>query len=710
MTARRLALFLLLSSLAVPAVLHTQSRKVRIACIGTDITFGSGIGSRDVNSYPSQLQALLGEGFEVRNYGKNGATVLKKGENPYTQEPEYREALEFHPDIVFIELGTNDSQPHNRVYLSGFERDYTDIVQSFLGLPSGCRVVLLLPPPVFTADSAGITASVLQDRIIPQIRAVAYSSGCEVIGLFNMFLDIPYCFPDQVNPSSIGAGMIAARVYEAVRMEHVADFDVVRNAGLTGSSSSYYGFVCLDFTFAGRNCKIVRPRKAAAGCPWIWRARFWGHEPQTEIALLERGFHVAYCDVAELFGNDEALSAWDRMFDLLVRGGLSNKVVLEGFSRGGVYLYAWAARHPHNVACVYADAPVLDLKSWPGGKGKSKGNPEEWERFKNDFGLKTEEQAVAFAGNPTDLAGRIAEAGFPMLHVCGDADEIVPIEENTDVFERRVLEKGGSITVIRKAGVGHHPHSLANPRPIVDFILNATGHHTRFASIPAPGNEYRQSAGWNSGMDWHRLFLETNRISDSISNADIVFLGNSITQGIGGRGRSIRRGSGDSVFTARFHNFVWLNFGISGDRTQQILWRVLHGNWEHLCPKVIVLTAGVNNFATDTGQDVAEGIDAIVRAILTKDDHVKVLLAGPLPAREKSSDYRKKFETVHSIISRLADNRRVFYSSMAFKMLRADRSLDPVLFAPDGIHLTPKGYERWADLLVGELAALGPGL
>ncbi len=147
MTARRLALLLLLSSLAVTAAVHTQSRKVRIACIGTDITFGSGIGSRDVNSYPSQLQALLGEGFEVRNYGKNGATVLKKGENPYTQEPEYREALEFHPDIVFIELGTNDSQPHDRVYLSGFERDYTDIVQSFLGLPSGCRVVLLLPPP-----------------------------------------------------------------------------------------------------------------------------------------------------------------------------------------------------------------------------------------------------------------------------------------------------------------------------------------------------------------------------------------------------------------------------------------------------------------------------------------------------------------------------------------------------------------------------------
>jgi lysophospholipase L1-like esterase/pimeloyl-ACP methyl ester carboxylesterase len=708
MTLQRIALLLFIP-LALISAVQAQSRKVRIACVGTDITFGSGIVNRDVNSYPAQLQALLGEGFDVRNYGKNGATLLKKGENPYARGPEYRAALEFLPEIVFVELGTNDSKPKNRVYLSEFESDYAEIVRSFHGLPSRCRVVLLLPPPAFTADSAGVTASILHDRISPLIQRVAYACSSDVISLFYMFLDVPHCFPDQVHPSSIGAGMIAARLYEAVKMEYIADFDIVRNADLAGSWSSYYGFACLDFSFAGRNCKIVRPKRTATGNPWIWRARFWGHEPQTEISLLERGFHVAYCDVAELFGNDEALSAWDRMFDLLVRSGLSKKVVLEGFSRGGVYLYRWAVRHPRNVACVYADAPVLDLKSWPGGKGKSKGNPEEWERLKRDFGMNTEEEALAFAGSPIDLVGQIVEAGFPILHVCGDADETVPIEENTDVFERRVLEKGGSITVIRKAGVGHHPHSLANPRPIVDFILNATGHRTCFSTIPAPGSEYRQAAGWKAGMDWHSIFMETNRFPDSISTVDIIFLGNSITQGIGGGGRSIVRGSGDSVFTSRFHEYAWLNFGISGDRTQQILWRVLQGNWERLRPKVIVLTAGVNNFPTDTGQDVAEGIGAIVRAIVAKDNRVKILLVGPLPAREKSSAYRKKFETVHSIISRLGDNRRIFYSGLAFEMLRSDQSLEPMFFAPDGIHLTQRGYERWAGLVIRELAGLNLG-
>jgi hypothetical protein len=72
------------------------------------------------------------------------------------------------------------------------------------------------------------------------------------------------------------------------------------------------------------------------------------------------------------------------------------------------------------------------------------------------------------------MAAEIARGGYPMLHVCGLADVVVPIEENTDPFEKKVLESGGRITVIRKPGIGHHPHSLPNPQPIVDFILRAT--------------------------------------------------------------------------------------------------------------------------------------------------------------------------------------------------------------------------------------------
>ncbi len=141
---------------------------------------------------------------------------------------------------------------------------------------------------------------------------------------------------------------------------------------------------------------------------WIWRARFWGHEPRTDIALLEKGFHIAYCDVSELFGNEEALSIWNDFYNYLTRSGLSSKSVMEGMSRGGVYIYRWAATYPERVSGIYADAPVLDLKSWPGGKGKSKGSPESWFVFKEDFNFNSEE-AMAFKGNPLDLTDQVVK-------------------------------------------------------------------------------------------------------------------------------------------------------------------------------------------------------------------------------------------------------------------------------------------------------------
>jgi pimeloyl-ACP methyl ester carboxylesterase len=251
-------------------------------------------------------------------------------------------------------------------------------------------------------------------------------------------------------------------------------FDLISAARINGTQTDYHGFVCTDFLFEGRAAKVVQPRAAAEGRPWLWRARFWGHEPQTELALLARGFHLVYCDVEELFGNDEALRIWDGLYRMLTSAGLSRRSSLIAFSRGGVYAYRWAARYPERVACIYADAPVLDLKSWPGGKGKGHGNPERWEQFKRDFALRTEEEAMAFRGNPLDLAEQIARGGFPMLHICGDADITVPIDENTDPFEKKILQYGGSITVIRKRGVAHHPHSLVDPTPIVEFILRAT--------------------------------------------------------------------------------------------------------------------------------------------------------------------------------------------------------------------------------------------
>ena len=244
-------------------------------------------------------------------------------------------------------------------------------------------------------------------------------------------------FPDQLHTSVEGAAIIAKRLYEAVTQKPAKPFDIFEKIDTTYTVSSFHGYDCADFTFDGRSAKIVKPRIIAKGHPWVWRARFWGHEPQTDIALLDRGFHIVYCDVAELFGNAEAIAIWNRFYDFLKDAGLSKKAVMEGMSRGGVYAYNWALSNPTKVACVYADAPVLNLKSWLGGRGNGPGSKADWELFKKDYGL-TEAQAIQFKNSPLDNAEKIAKLGFPMLHVVGDADDIVPVDENTKPFEERV--------------------------------------------------------------------------------------------------------------------------------------------------------------------------------------------------------------------------------------------------------------------------------
>ena len=240
------------------------------------------------------------------------------------------------------------------------------------------------------------------------------------------------------------------------------------------AASVWHGFQQQHFVVDGRNCLLVVPAVIAPGRPWIWRTEFFGHEPQADLALLTNGFHVAYLDVKNLYGAPVALDHMDRFYEHLTgKLQLSSKAVLEGFSRGGLFAYNWSARHPERVACLYVDAPVCDFKSWPAGWGKGRGSKGDWEKCKQVYGL-SDEQARSYQFNPVDNLAPLAQAHVPILSVCGDADDIVPMPENTLLVQQRYEKLGGEIKVITKPGVGHHPHSLKDPTPIVEFILQHT--------------------------------------------------------------------------------------------------------------------------------------------------------------------------------------------------------------------------------------------
>lgn len=106
LSKKMVILFLL--CLSSSALLFSQSdRKIRVACVGNSVTYGAGIENREIFAYPAQLQELLGDPYEVENFGRNGATLLSRGHRPYIQQEEFTKALEFQPDLVIIHLGLN---------------------------------------------------------------------------------------------------------------------------------------------------------------------------------------------------------------------------------------------------------------------------------------------------------------------------------------------------------------------------------------------------------------------------------------------------------------------------------------------------------------------------------------------------------------------------------------------------------------------------
>ena len=279
-----------------------------------------------------------------------------------------------------------------------------------------------------------------------------------------------------------------------------------------GKKTSFHGFDQYNFPLEGIACRVVIPKKIADGKPWVWRARFFGHEPQFDIAMLNRGYHLVYCDVAGLFGNTEAVSRWNKFYNYLRFEHLfSDRVILEGMSRGGLIIYNWAAKNPGKVAAIYADAPVMDFKSWP------KINP----TILKVYRFKNEQEAKAYKGNPVDNLAPLAKAGIPIIHVVGMDDKVVPVSENTQVAERRYKKMGGTFKVIRKKGIGHHPHSLKDPSPIVEFV---TSQGQGSANLPAEKIVGRKNFILRGDFMNSRIRFERENVGH------VAFIGGSITE------------------------------------------------------------------------------------------------------------------------------------------------------------------------------------
>ena len=239
---------------------------------------------------------------------------------------------------------------------------------------------------------------------------------------------------------------------------------------------TWNGFTRHTFTVDGCAAWVVEPKTPLPGRPWSWCMEFPDAFVERCAApqLLAKGFYHAHISVGNTFGCPDALKHFNAFYDAVRAQGLAPKVALIGISRGGLYAYRWAAENPGKVSAIYGDAPVCDFKSWPGGKGKGIGSKNDWDALMTCYHFKDEAEALAYRGNPIDILTPLAEAGVPLIHVVGDADDVVPVAENTAIIQSRYQKIGGEIQVIHKPGVGHHPHGLDDPTPVVDFIVSHT--------------------------------------------------------------------------------------------------------------------------------------------------------------------------------------------------------------------------------------------
>ena len=200
-----LALFSLMTARA--------AEPIKVACVGDSITQGT--GAQKGKSYPAQLQGLLGDGYQVGNFGVSGRTLLKKGDFPYWKEKKYQDALAMEPAIVVIMLGTNDTKPQNWKFESEFDADYRELVKSFQSLKSKPKVFVCRPVPVPGIGNYGINEENIQKEI-PRVDALAKELGCGVIDMHAALEKSPELLPDRVHPNTAGAGEMSKAAAKAI--------------------------------------------------------------------------------------------------------------------------------------------------------------------------------------------------------------------------------------------------------------------------------------------------------------------------------------------------------------------------------------------------------------------------------------------------------------------------------------------------------------
>ena len=252
-----------------------------------------------------------------------------------------------------------------------------------------------------------------------------------------------------------------------------------QQTALAQVESKEYGAARVDFAVSGGSGFVIKPNgtEPAGLKPWVWYAPTFvkarpemGRYPNKSLdwlftRLLAKGVWIAGVDVGESWGNSRGRKAYTQFYKYVRKNyALSARPCLLAQSRGGMMLYNWAVEHAHNVGCIAGIYPVTNLEGWPGLGG---------ERIQQAYGMSEAELRKHLGkNNPIDRLAPLARAKVPIFHIHGDADQVVPLEQNTLELVRRYKAMDGEAEVEVIHGKGHEevPEFFQSER-LFDFLL-----------------------------------------------------------------------------------------------------------------------------------------------------------------------------------------------------------------------------------------------
>lgn len=201
-------------------------KKIKVACVGDSITYGANLPNRETQCYPVLLQELLGERYDVENFGISAYCVLKNSKRPYWDTEQYKASLDFKADIVIIMLGTNDIKTENweaverNNYVAGkdyFVSDYCDLIETYKTANPEAEIYVCTPPPIYLEESNAERPPLnLENYGVPLIREVAKKTNSTLIDIFPILDNKAELFEDKLHPNPVGAKIIANEVYNSI--------------------------------------------------------------------------------------------------------------------------------------------------------------------------------------------------------------------------------------------------------------------------------------------------------------------------------------------------------------------------------------------------------------------------------------------------------------------------------------------------------------